>query len=282
MNKKVIIFRVFIFIFLVFYSYYYISNDFFIDEIIYDLNKRYDEINIKDLIVNESIKSVKRIVSYNDIKQISSENNFSNDEFNDKNDVIVYIYNTHDEEKYFLPFTSDYSVIPTVKTASFILKEHLNSYGIGSYVETRSIKSYLNKYNLDYTGSYEASRYYLINKKKTYNFKYYIDIHRDSVKRSTSLYESGNKRFARIMFVVSMKHKNYKKNLEFVNYLNKKIESKYKGLSRGLYKRNDVIFNQDVSERAILIEVGGVDNTIDEINNSLKVLAEAISEYNGE
>lgn len=278
MSKKIIIFRIFIFIFLVFYLYYYISNDFFIDEIIYDLNKRYNDVSIKDLIVSESIKSINKIVSYNDIKEINTEINYEND----NKEAIVYIYNTHDEEKYFLPFTNDYSVIPTVKTASFILKDHLNNLGINSYVETRSIKTYLNKYKLDYTGSYEASRYYLVDKNKKYNFKYFIDIHRDSIKRSASLYEKDGKNYARILFVVSMKHKNYKKNLEFVNYLNKRIENKYKGLSRGLYKRSDVIFNQDVSPRAILIEVGGVDNTIDEINNTLEVIAQVINEYNGE
>ena len=46
-----------------------------------------------------------------------------------------------------------------------------------------------------------------------------------------------------------------------------------------LKNRNDVIFNQDLSERAILIELGGVDNTIDEITSSLEVIAYAINEY---
>ena len=44
-------------------------------------------------------------------------------------------------------------------------------------------------------------------------------------------------------------------------------------------KRNDVIFNQDLSPRAILIELGGVDNTLDEINNTLKVISEVLNEY---
>ena len=44
-------------------------------------------------------------------------------------------------------------------------------------------------------------------------------------------------------------------------------------------KRDDVIFNQDLSPRAILIELGGVDNNLEEINNTLKVLSEVLYEY---
>ena len=81
------------------------------------------------------------------------------------------------------------------------------------------------------------------------------------------------------MFVLTTKHKNYKKNEKFVNNINNRINKKYKGLSRGIMKRDDVIFNQDLSSRAILIELGGVDNTLEEINNTLYVLAEILSEY---
>ena len=57
------------------------------------------------------------------------------------------------------------------------------------------------------------------------------------------------------------------------------ISNKYKGLSRGIMYRKDVIFNQDLSPYAILLEVGGVDNTIEEINNTLNVFANILYEY---
>ena len=43
--------------------------------------------------------------------------------------------------------------------------------------------------------------------------------------------------------------------------------------------RTDVIFNQDLSSHAILLEVGGVDNTIEEVNNTLEVIANVLKEY---
>ena len=44
-------------------------------------------------------------------------------------------------------------------------------------------------------------------------------------------------------------------------------------------KRSDQVFNQDISPRAILVELGGVDNTLEEINNTLEVFAKVLSEY---
>lgn len=224
--------------------------------------------------------SISYIVDYedinntNDVKVVKSIE--KKDVINDK--PIVYIYNTHQGEKYFLPFINDYSVVPTVEIASSMLKEHLEDNGINTYVEKRSIKDYLNKHNLDYTGSYEASRYYLKDVNKNNNFKVFIDLHRDSVKRKSTLYTKNGINYAKVMFVVTTKHKNYQKNMNFVLKLNNLLNSQYKGISRGIYKRNDVIFNQDISDKAILIELGGVDNTIDEINNTLKVFASMLSE----
>ena len=40
----------------------------------------------------------------------------------------------------------------------------------------------------------------------------------------------------------------------------------------------NVIFNQDLNPKAMLIELGGVDNTIEELNNTLEVLAKVLKE----
>ena len=81
------------------------------------------------------------------------------------------------------------------------------------------------------------------------------------------------------MFVVGTNHKNYEKNLKFVKEINELLNKKYKGISRGIYIREDARFNQDLKDKAILIELGGVDNTLEEINNSLEVFASIINNY---
>ena len=195
------------------------------------------------------------------------------------NKPIIYIYNTHDTEKYSIGSITDYSITPDVKIASLILKDYLNDFGIESYVQTKSIKKYLNKYNLNYGGCYRASRSYMEEASKKNDFKIYIDLHRDSSKHKYTLYKKDGKKYARVLFVLATDYKTYKQNEKFVNNLNNRINKKYKGLSRGIMKREDQVFNQDISPRAILLELGGVDNTLEEINNTLYVFARILADY---
>ena len=39
------------------------------------------------------------------------------------------------------------------------------------------------------------------------------------------------------------------------------------------------VYNQDLASNVILIEIGGHENNIDEVNNTLDLVADAIKEY---
>ncbi len=296
-NKfKIIVITIIVFISVYFYIDLFINtnlNTFIVNEI----NSKYESITKGEIKDSLLYLPLNKIITLNDIKISNShkvidiENDNSDKNTNEKvnenttnvsetvKDYKVYIYNTHDTEKYSMPFISDYSITPDVKIASYILKDYLNDLGIDSIVETKSINDYLKKNNLDYKGCYDASRTYMKEASKNNDFKIYIDLHRDSVKHKYTLYEKNNKKYAKIMFVLTTKHKNYKENEKFVNELNNMINDKYNGLSRGIMKRNDVIFNQDLSSHAILVELGGIDNTLEEINNTLEVFASILNEY---
>ncbi len=285
-NFKVVIFISLLIIFIFSYFYLYRDTDilnnyfnsYFSSDEKYDLKSRllYDSLN--------KMVSLSDINNYKDEDDdvIIIDNIVDNNVKFDNSKPIVYIYNTHDTEKYSVPFISDYSVTPTVKMVSYIFKEHLNNEGISVLVENKKIKDYLTKHKLNYYGCYDASRSYIKQASKNNDFKILIDLHRDSVKYKQTLYTKDNKKYAKVMFVVTTKHKSYKKNLKFAEYLNSKLNQDYKGLSRGIYKRSDVIFNQDLNDNAILIELGGVDNQIEELNNTLEILSKIIKEYLGE
>lgn len=295
MRKFIVKNRVFkiiiIFCLLMFFIYGYftlVNKTDFNDFLVFSINNKFKD-NNESIVSKVVYSSLNKIVSFNDsiikneidpvIENIVSENIIDKNETIYKTEPIIYIYNTHDTESYYLPFVSDYSIKPTVKLASYILKDHLNDFNISSYVETKTISSYLKKNNLGYLGSYEASRYYMKEASKEYNFKIYIDIHRDSLKYDKTLYKKDNKKYAKVLFVLAKKNKDYKYNLKFINYINNKLNKNYSGLSRGVLERNDVIFNQDISKNAILLELGGVDNTIEEINNTLYVIASVLNDY---
>ena len=57
-------------------------------------------------------------------------------------------------------------------------------------------------------------------------------------------------------------------------------------LSRGISLRGGVgyqgVYNQDFSSKGLLIQVGGINNTIDEVNRTMKILAQVIAIYKEE
>lgn len=258
---------------LIIFSYYFIlKNTNFLEIIKEEIKHKYNkpEINIEKIKTEIVYKSLNKIVDLTDInisKNISLNNN-----------NLVYIYNTHDTEKYTLPFTSDYSIIPDVTLVSKMLKEYLKSYNIDSYIEGSKTKNYLKKNKLKYSDSYEASRYYL-EKNLNNNYKLILDIHRDSLRHKYTLYEKENKKYARILFIIGASNKNYKKNKEVAENLNNRLNDKYKGISRGVTIREDATYNQDLNSNIILVKIGGIDNTLEELNNTIEAFSKVINDY---
>lgn len=257
---------------LIFSYYFIIKNSNFIENITKDIEDKYSNksINIEKFKTEVVYKSLNKIIDIDDLKISKSISINSNNK--------VYIYNTHDTEKYNLPYTSDYSIIPDVTLASKILKEYLKNYNIDSYIETSSMKEYLSKNKLKYTDSYKASRYYL-EKNLTKDYKLILDIHRDSLRHKYTLYEKDNKKYARILFIIGASNKDYKKNKLIADNLNIRLNNEYKGISRGVTLREDISYNQDLNNKIILIKIGGIDSTLEEVNNTMEVLAKIISDY---
>ena len=119
--------------------------------------------------------------------------------------------------------------------------------------------------------------------KKYSTIKYLIDIHRDSATIDKTLYEQDGKSYAKVLFVVGLEHDNYEPNLKLATELNDKLKEKYPGISRGISKKSgpnvNGIYNQDLSENSMLIEIGGVDNDIEQVNNTVNALSEILTTY---
>lgn len=199
----------------------------------------------------------------------------------------VYIYNTHQTENYSYKKYEEYNITPNVMMSSYILREKLNDKGIPTLVETTNVKDLLNASGWSYANSYKASRFFVEDTLKKYSsLDLIIDLHRDAIKKKASTVEIGNKKYAKILFVVGKEYKNYQKNLDLANLLDKKIKAKYPSLSRGVMLKGgsgvNGIYNQDLSPKMVLIECGGMENTLEEVMNTLEVLAQIFSEYLGE
>lgn len=219
-----------------------------------------------------------------DIENISLVNN---EEEVKSNEPLIYIYNTHDEEAYYNSYLNPYNIVPDVKLASYYFQERLKDLGIESVVEKRKIKDVLEENGWNYRYSYNASRVYLEEvSKNNPSIKYFIDLHRDSVGKDKTTTTINGKSYARVMFLVGLEHKSYQKNLDLATRLNELISQFDSTLSRGIYQKEgpgvNGIYNQDFSSKAILIEVGGQYNTIEEVANTIEVIARVLKDYLGE
>ena len=260
-----------------------------------DLNK-----NFILLITNNFTKSNKKQYDLDlfniFVKTLNKDNYFKiNNKLKEENIVLnqvsyntdkplIYIYSTHSNEEYSYLKNDVYNIIPTVKTASYILEDELSKLGLNSIVEKENTISIVNSKNLLYKDSYKVSRTLLENKKKEYDsLTYFLDIHRDSVNGSITTTEINGVKYAKVMFVLGLENANYLENKKVISEINDYLNTNYKGLSRGIYEKKgsgvNGIYNQDFSPNTMLIEVGGVDNTIDEVSNSIKAIANSIYNY---
>ncbi|MDF1508294.1 stage II sporulation protein P [Robertmurraya sp. DFI.2.37] len=202
---------------------------------------------------------------------------------------IVYIYFSHTRES-FLPYLkgvtdpdgAQHSEINVTRIGDH-LKEQLERFGIGTVVDKTDIMTKLNEKGLTYGRSYDESRK-VVEAAITSNrdLTYLIDIHRDSKRKDKTTKDINGKSYAKLAFVLGAENPNYEKNLKLAKEIHTKLEEKYPGLSRGIIKKEGAStngkFNQDLSENAMLVEFGGVDNTFEELNRSAEAFADAFSE----
>ncbi len=203
---------------------------------------------------------------------------------------VVFIYNTHNYESFLphLPGVTDPNLAHhsevNITKVSDRLAEKLAENGIGAQVDQTDIMQILKENDWGYGRSYRASRDSVAEVIATNKeLQYVFDLHRDSVPREVTTKTIDGKDYAKILMVVGAEYTGYEKNLTLATELNALIEEKYPGLSRGVIKKegpgSNGVYNQDLSENALLIEFGGYDNTLEELYRTADAVAEVFSEF---
>jgi len=186
---------------------------------------------------------------------------------------LIYIYNSHQTEEYASSNYAEFSINPTVVMNNYILEDMFLKRGYKSLVEERSIKEVLNQNNWKYANSYKASRIFLEDVIiKQPSLKYFIDVHRDSLKRDKTVVNIEGKDYAKIIYLIGEENPNFQENLKLTEKINSKMQELYPGLSKGIYKKSgpgvNGVYNQDFSPNLLVVEVGGYENTTTEVMNS--------------
>ena len=269
----------------------------------YILNKSNIEIDDKEIVQlllnykdNDANKIRKKIKSFFSVPSALLDNDYfeyvvpvsKNDDLTSSVDAsdkkpLIYIYNSHQGEEYASSTLAEYTVAPTVMFADYIFQDVLEKNNYKAIVEEASIKEILNMNSWKYAYSYMASRVLLEDaKNKNPSLKYFVDIHRDSLEKGRTTIEIEGKKFAKTIFLIGLENENYEENLSFTEKINNLLNEKYPGFSKGIYKKGgpgvNGVYNQDFSKRAILIEIGGYENTPSEVLNSVLAFSECFME----
>ena len=212
-----------------------------------------------------------------------SESNKSNEEERivDTYNPVIYIFNSHPGEEY--ASNISFSFRPNVTLINGILKSQFERSGFDTLVEERSVSDLLNINNWNYAYSYKASRVYLEDIKNKYqSINYYIDVHRDSLPHSRTTVSFNNKDYASLLFLIGTENPNYLENNLFTERIVDKLNNKYPGICKGIMQKGGVgvngVYNQDFSPHLILLEVGGEENTMSEVLNSVLAFSDVFME----
>lgn len=234
---------------------------------------------------NDKILELEHNDDYSNLEELKKVSSYMADPNPvDPENPIIYIYNSHQLENYSNTNLDIYGITPNVLMASYLLKEKLNNRGLSTIVEDSNLTEFLNLNGWNHAQSYNASRIFILDKKNRYpSLKYFIDIHRDSVSKDITTVNIDGKDYARILFVIGLEHNNYEENIRTAESIEGIANKYYKGLSRGIYKKEgegvNGIYNQDISPNSVLIEVGGVDNNIDEVLNTTEAISNILYYY---
>jgi stage II sporulation protein P len=200
----------------------------------------------------------------------------------------ILIYHSHPREAYnpLLGVANDnpssgVSSKNVMLVGSYITKR-LEQRGIGTVHAKEDFPTKIADYNWNF--SYKYSRI-LVKSALSANQEMsgFIDIHRDSQRHGKTTAVIDGKNYAQVYFIIGHANTDWKKNEEFANKIHQQIEKSYPGISRGIWgkaagKGNNGEYNQTLSPNSVLIEVGGIDNTADELKRTADILADAIAD----
>lgn len=203
---------------------------------------------------------------------------------------VVFLYNSHNRESFLphLPDESDPNAAHhkevNITKVSERIANSLESYGIGASVDDTDIMNILHENGWKYGKSYQASRPVVEEAiSQNEHLQYILDIHRDALPRKKTTIDINGESYAQIMFIIGAENKNYEKNLSLATELHYLLDEKFPGLSKGVITKegpnSNGIYNQDLHENALLLEIGGYENTLEEMYRSADAIAEVFSDY---
>lgn len=180
----------------------------------------------------------------------------------------IAVYHTHNDESYTL--TSGKSAEPPdgdIYQVGDVMTESLQRSGF-------AVSHNKNNHNPHDINAYSRSRRTAVQLLKETPDAIF-DIHRDAAPLSAYLTQINGLETAKVMIVIGRSNPNMQANLEFARQVKAASDSLYPGLMRGIYMgRGD--YNQDLSPRALLFEVGTHEGSLTIASHAVRMLSDVI------
>lgn len=200
---------------------------------------------------------------------------------------VAFIYHTHNRESWnSVESSSDaQSSNKNITLVGQRLAEELEKLGLGAMVSDTDYPTAVPDYEWEY--SYKYSRKTVKEAVASNDgLQYIFDLHRDSQARKYTTAEINGESYAQVYFIIGQRNPKWKENEAFARKLHDKLEEQYPGLSRGIWGKNansgNAEYNQSLSTQSVLIEVGGIDNTLEECYRTAEALAKVIAQIHEE
>lgn len=198
----------------------------------------------------------------------------------------VVIYHTHTRESYTSSAKYSYNMgNENYRTSN----NNLNVCAVGEEIKKYLEKNYgiavINDTTVhdfpSYNGSYSRSKPTAQNLIKKYpGASFVLDVHRDAnVARKDMVMNVGGVSAAKVMFVMGKGNPHWQENYALAQKLSAKMEKLYPGFVRKITFADGITYNQDLSNKSLLIEIGADCNTLDEVLVSADMVARSIGEY---
>ncbi|MBP1989966.1 stage II sporulation protein P [Paenibacillus eucommiae] len=201
----------------------------------------------------------------------------------------ILIYHSHNRESWLpeLPhITKEFLAFDKEKNVTLLgdrLAKQLSDYGIKSLHDSTD-------YQVVYGKDFKTTESYLYSRKNVKEamivnkeIKYLFDIHRDSGPRKATTTIINGKDYAQLYIIIGAENPKWKENTEFAKEFIDILNKKYPGLSKGIFAKDhsqgNGVYNQDLSINSMIIEVGGVNNTLEESYRTIDALSDVISDF---
>ena len=192
-------------------------------------------------------------------------------------DPVVLILHTHATESYLPVSSGNYHSKKeenTVRDVGNTLAKSLEAEGI-AVVHDKTLHD-SPSYNNSYYRSYETAQALL---KKYPTIKCVIDLHRDAIstKGRAATVKIKGKVCSKYSYVIGTTASTYKQNKSFINSLNKVAKASYNGYTGKVLERG-YTYNQNLSTKYLLLEVGYNRNQIEEARNSAHIFGKILAD----